>query len=221
MVILFTLPTRTGSQVAFPRFILGAVLVQMWCTSMENMDTEDKNTPTGGTTWTPYPHLYGVDKKPWDFGSRGCGFESCLGRHHIWEILLRISLFGYIWGVFIEPFPTTSSVWCSFGADRSQWVWPVHPSDQPVFATCLIPERFASEPNGPRTPLELLRLLLIRLSDHWVSYRVFDWQPDVPWTNNGTERVIGRMKMRSRTVRGYKSAPTMLAGLMAAGAWVY
>lgn len=84
-----------------------------------------------------------------------------------------------------------------------------------------IPERFAFEPNGPRTPLEQLRLLLIRLSEHWASYRIFDWQQDVPWTNNGTERVIGRMKMRSRTVRGYKSEPTMLAGLMAAGAWVY
>ena len=84
-----------------------------------------------------------------------------------------------------------------------------------------IPERFVSEPNGPRTPLEQLRLLLIRLSEHWASYRIFDWQQDVPWTNNGTERVIGRMKMRSRTVRGYKSEPTMLAGLLAAGAWVY
>ena len=84
-----------------------------------------------------------------------------------------------------------------------------------------IPEHFAFEPNAPRTPLEQLRLLLIRLSEHWASYRIFDWQQDVPWTNNGTERVIGRMKMRSRTVRGYKSEPTMLAGLMAAGAWVY
>jgi hypothetical protein len=56
-----------------------------------------------------------------------------------------------------------------------------------------------------RSPLELLRYLLICLSEHWGSYRVFDWQPEVPWTNNGTEQVIGKMKMRSRTVRGYKS----------------
>jgi transposase-like protein len=114
-----------------------------------------------------------------------------------------------------------------------EWVWvldevkqllaelPVEGSRRLLELYRQIPERFASETNGPRTPLELLRLLLIRLSDHWTSYRVFDWQPDVPWTNNGTERVIGRMKMRSRTVRGYKSAPTMLAGLMAAGSWVY
>jgi hypothetical protein len=83
-----------------------------------------------------------------------------------------------------------------------------------------IPERFASEPDGPRTPMEQLRLLLIRLSEHWPTYRIYDWQQDVPWTNNGTERVIGRMKMRSRTVRGYKSEPTMLAGLMVAGTWI-
>lgn len=84
-----------------------------------------------------------------------------------------------------------------------------------------VPEHFASQADTPLTPLEKLRLLLIRLSNHWPTYRVFDWQQDVPWTNNGTERVIGRMKMRSRTVRGYKSEPSMLAGLMAARAWVY
>jgi hypothetical protein len=50
-----------------------------------------------------------------------------------------------------------------------------------------------------------MRYLLIRLSEHWGSYRVFDWDKDVPWTNNGTEQAIGHMQMRSRTVRGYKS----------------
>lgn len=69
----------------------------------------------------------------------------------------------------------------------------------------------------PRTPVDQLRNLLIRLSEHWESYRIFDWQPDVPWTNNATEQVIGRMKVRSRTVRGYKSRPGLLAGLMTAG----
>ena len=72
-----------------------------------------------------------------------------------------------------------------------------------------------------RTPLERLRDLLIRMSEHWSSYRVFDWQKDVPWTNNGTEQVIGRMKVRSRTVRGYKTKAGMLAGLMLAGSGVY
>lgn len=74
---------------------------------------------------------------------------------------------------------------------------------------------------GPLSAVDELRNLLIRLSEHWQSYRVFDWQPDVPWTNNATEQAIGRMKMRSRTVRGYKSWEGMQAGLMLAGygAW--
>lgn len=65
--------------------------------------------------------------------------------------------------------------------------------------------------------LDQLRWLLIRLSENWHRYRVFDWQPEVPWTNNGTEQIIGRMKMRSRTVRGYKSIRGMLAALLLAG----
>jgi hypothetical protein len=65
--------------------------------------------------------------------------------------------------------------------------------------------------------VDQLRNLLIRLSEDWENYRIFDWQPEVPWTNNTTEQVIGRMKMRSRTVRGYKTETGMLAGLMAAG----
>jgi hypothetical protein len=72
----------------------------------------------------------------------------------------------------------------------------------------------------PLTPTEQLRNLLIRLSEHWSTYRIFDWQPDVPWTNNGTERVIGRIKVRSRTVRGYKNKNGLLNGLMLAGSWV-
>jgi transposase-like protein len=79
-----------------------------------------------------------------------------------------------------------------------------------------IPERRIGRA-GERSPLEKLRNLLIRLSEHWESYRVFDWQPDVPWTNNGTEQVIGKMKMRSRTVRGYKSWHGMWAALLLAG----
>jgi len=66
----------------------------------------------------------------------------------------------------------------------------------------------------PHTPVDQLRSLLIRLSENWHRYRVFDWQPDVPWTNNCSEQVIGLMKMRSRTVRGYKSWQGMQTGLM-------
>jgi transposase-like protein len=77
--------------------------------------------------------------------------------------------------------------------------------------------RQRSEKTGELSPMDKLRNLLIRLSEHWASYRVFDWQKDVPWTNNGTEQVIGRMKMRSRTVRGYKSYRGMWAALMLTG----
>ena len=79
-----------------------------------------------------------------------------------------------------------------------------------------IPQRRMGQ-KGSLLPLVQLRNLLIRLSEHWASYRVFDWQKDVPWTNNGTEQVIGRMQMRSRTVRGYKSWPGMKASLLLSG----
>jgi hypothetical protein len=42
----------------------------------------------------------------------------------------------------------------------------------------------------------------------------------VPWTNNGTEQAIGRMKMRSRTVRGYKTPTGLLNALWVTGAGV-
>jgi transposase-like protein len=79
-----------------------------------------------------------------------------------------------------------------------------------------IPERQVGV-SGRRTPLSQLRHLLLRMSEHWDSYRVFAWQEHVPWTNNGTEQVIGRMKMRSRTVRGYKSWQGMQAALWLSG----
>jgi transposase-like protein len=79
-----------------------------------------------------------------------------------------------------------------------------------------IPERRTGQA-GERSPLEQLRYLLIRLSEHWASYRVFDWDKDVPWTNNGTEQAIGRMQMRSRTVRGYKSWPGLRAAFLLSG----
>ena len=68
----------------------------------------------------------------------------------------------------------------------------------------------------PLTALEQLRSLLLRLSDHWQSYCTFQSEPQIPWTNNATERAIGRMKMRARTVRGYKSWPGMQTGLLLA-----
>ncbi len=70
------------------------------------------------------------------------------------------------------------------------------------------------------SPLDRLHYLVVRLAENWPRFRVFDWQPDVPWTNNATERVIGKMKMRARTVRGYKTWAGMASGLMVAGVGV-
>jgi transposase-like protein len=74
-----------------------------------------------------------------------------------------------------------------------------------------------SLPSQARSALEQLRDLLLRLSQDWQSYCSFQSEPEVPWTNNATEQAIGRMKMRARTVRGYKSWSGMQAGLMLAG----
>ena len=74
-----------------------------------------------------------------------------------------------------------------------------------------------SKPDQARTPLEQVRDLLLRLSEHWHKYCTFQSEPAVPWTNNATERAIGRMKMRARTGRGYKPWPGMQAGLLLAG----
>jgi hypothetical protein len=56
-----------------------------------------------------------------------------------------------------------------------------------------------------QTPDCRLRDLLIRLSENWPSFCAFYADPAIPWTNNGTEQVIGRKKLRARTVRGYKT----------------
>jgi Transposase IS66 family len=76
-----------------------------------------------------------------------------------------------------------------------------------------------SKPNQARLALEQLRDLLLRLSQDWQRYCVFQSEPQVPWTNNPTERAIGRMKMRARTVRGYKSWQGMESGLLLAGTY--
>ena len=77
-----------------------------------------------------------------------------------------------------------------------------------------------SLPSQSRSALEQVRDLLLRLSEHWQNYCTFHSEPEVPWTNNATERAIGRMKMRARTVRGYKSWPGMQSGLMLAGTYI-
>jgi transposase-like protein len=65
-----------------------------------------------------------------------------------------------------------------------------------------------------RTAVDELRHLLIRLSEKWERYTTFFSDPEMPWTNNPTEQVIGRMKMRAKTTRGYKTEDGMLNGLL-------
>jgi transposase-like protein len=80
-----------------------------------------------------------------------------------------------------------------------------------------IPETRQGRNGSEYSPLDQLRFLLVRLAQDWARYRVFDWQKDVPWTNNPTEQAIGRMKMRARAVRGYKTWAGMKSGLITAG----
>lgn len=70
---------------------------------------------------------------------------------------------------------------------------------------------------GARTPQARLWLLTLRLSERWHSYRVAAGRSDVPATNNRTEQAIGRLKVRARTVRGYKSVEGLLNGCALAG----
>jgi len=80
-----------------------------------------------------------------------------------------------------------------------------------------IPVSRAGRAGQPYSPLDQLRFLLVRLARDWPRYRLFDTDPGVPWTNNGSERAIGRMQMRARTVRGYKTWPGMANGLLLSG----
>jgi len=74
-----------------------------------------------------------------------------------------------------------------------------------------------SHASGPLSALEQLRDLVLRLSERWEEYCTFQHEAEVAWTNNATEQAIGRMKMRARTVRGYKTWKGMQTGLLLAG----
>ena len=58
-----------------------------------------------------------------------------------------------------------------------------------------------------------LRRLVVELSDKWRSLTRHKQVKGLPETNNCTERVIGRSKVRYKTIRGYKSVDGMLNGL--------
>ena len=71
-------------------------------------------------------------------------------------------------------------------------------------------------PDEKRTPLEKLRDLVLRLSRDWERYIEFYSDPGIPWTNNRTEQIIGRLKNRAKRVRGYKTTKGLLAGSLVA-----
>ncbi|HXF84498.1 MAG TPA: hypothetical protein VNK49_03835 [Anaerolineales bacterium] len=68
--------------------------------------------------------------------------------------------------------------------------------------------------------MEKLRDLVLRLSQNWQRYIEFYHDAGIPWTNNGTEQAIGRLKSRAKRVRGYKTTEGLLAGsLVASQCW--
>jgi hypothetical protein len=78
-----------------------------------------------------------------------------------------------------------------------------------------IPGR-TTQPDEKRTPLEKLRDLVLRLSQDWERYIEFYHDPGIPWTNNRTEQIIGRLKNRAKRVRGYKTTEGLLVGSLVA-----
>ena len=58
-----------------------------------------------------------------------------------------------------------------------------------------------------------LRRLVVELSNKWRRLTRYKRVRGLPETNNCTERVIGRSKIRYKTVRGYKSVDGMMNGL--------
>lgn len=70
------------------------------------------------------------------------------------------------------------------------------------------------KPGQDWTPVDELRHLLIRLSESWGCYSTFFHDAAIPWTNNLSEQMIGKIKMRARTVRDYKSPSGLQNGLL-------
>jgi hypothetical protein len=73
-------------------------------------------------------------------------------------------------------------------------------------------------PKEEATPLQRLAGLIIQLMENWRRYRLYLTEKGallgVPATNNLTEQMIGNGKIRSRTVRGYKSRDGVLGAFM-------
>jgi hypothetical protein len=77
-----------------------------------------------------------------------------------------------------------------------------------------------TKPNEKRTPQEKLRDLVLRLSSDWERYIEFYSDPGIPWTNNRTEQIVGRLKSRAKRVRGYKNSQgQLMSSLVASQFW--
>jgi hypothetical protein len=65
-----------------------------------------------------------------------------------------------------------------------------------------------------------LKALVVGLAQKWPRLVRYQQEPDVPATDNVTERAIGRTKVRYRTMRGLKSADGCL-NAFAVTQWLY
>ena len=77
-------------------------------------------------------------------------------------------------------------------------------------------------PKQEATTLQRLAGLIVQLMENWGRYRLYLTEKGVelgvPATNNLTEQMIGNGKVRSRTVRGYKSTGGVLAAFLVCAA---
>ena len=64
--------------------------------------------------------------------------------------------------------------------------------------------------------------MIVQLMENWGRYRLYLTEKGaelgVPGTNNKTEQMIGNGKIRSRTVRGYKSQAGVLGAFLVCAA---
>lgn len=67
---------------------------------------------------------------------------------------------------------------------------------------------------GKETPVEKLRRLLATLLARWERYTTFFHDAELPWTNNRTEQLIGKFKVRAKSTRGYKTEAGRLNGIL-------
>lgn len=73
---------------------------------------------------------------------------------------------------------------------------------------------------GRQGGLYRLKQVILRLSERWSKYRLYLSEVGIPGTNNLTEQVVGRLKIRSKSVRGYKAWVGVEAGLFLANCGV-